>query len=240
MPTTLSAALTERIESLPWPELHDELDAHGFAQTRAVLSAQECRDLADLYENGRFRSTITMARHRFGEGEYKYFDRPLPEPVAELRAAFYPPLAEAANRWAERLGEDVRYPGELDEFLERCHDAGQTRPTPLILRYGPGDWNALHQDIYGDVAFPFQVVTLLDRPGEDFEGGEFVLLEQRPRAQSRAHVVQLRRGAFLIFTTRQRPVEGSRGYYRAAMRHGVSTLTAGRRTTLGLAFHDAR
>jgi hypothetical protein len=240
MPTTLFAALSERIESLPWPELHDELDAHGFAQTRAVLSAQESRDLADLYENGQFRSTITMARHRFGEGEYKYFDRPLPEPVAELRAAFYPPLAEAANRWAERLGEDVRYPAELDEFLERCHEAGQTRPTPLILRYGPGDWNALHQDIYGDVAFPFQVVTLLDRPGEDFEGGEFVLLEQRPRAQSRAHVVQLRRGAFLIFTTRQRPVEGSRGFYRAAMRHGVSTLASGRRTTLGLVFHDAR
>jgi hypothetical protein len=233
---TLSAA----IESLPWPELHDELDARGFAQTAPILSAQQSRELAALYDTGRFRSTIAMARHRFGEGEYKYFDRPLPDPVAELRAGFYPPLAEAANRWAERLGEDVRYPADLDGFLERCHRAGQTRPTPLILRYGPGDWNALHQDIYGDVAFPFQAVTVLDRPGEDFQGGEFVLLEQRPRAQSRAHVVPLQRGAFLIFTTRQRPAQGSRGYYRAAMRHGVSTLTAGRRTTLGLVFHDAK
>jgi uncharacterized protein len=237
--TTLSAALAERVESLPWPELQDELDAKGFAQTPTVLSAQECRELAALYDTGTFRSTIAMARHRFGEGEYKYFDNPLPEPVAELRAAFYPPLAEAANRWAERLNEPTGYPDTLDEFLARCHDAGQTRPTPLILRYGPGDWNALHQDIYGDVAFPFQAVTVLDRPGEDFEGGEFVLLEQRPRAQSRAHVVPLRRGAFLLFTTKTRPVEGSRGFYRAAMRHGVSTLTAGRRTTLGLVFHDA-
>jgi hypothetical protein len=232
--------LTERVARLPWPELHDELDARGFAQTPAILSAQECRELAALYDNGRFRSTIAMARHRFGEGEYKYFDRPLPEPIADLRGAFYPPLAEAANRWAERLGTDDGYPADLEAFLDRCHAAGQTRPTPLILRYGPGDWNALHQDLYGDVAFPFQVVTVLDRPGEDFEGGEFVLLEQRPRAQSRAHVMRLRRGAFLIFTTRQRPVRGSRGFYRAAMRHGVSTLTTGRRTTLGIVFHDAR
>jgi hypothetical protein len=225
---------------LPWPELHADLDAHGFAQTPPILSSKECRELAALYENGHFRSTITMARHRFGDGEYKYFDHPLPEPIAHLRATLYPPLADAANRWAERLGDDVRYPADLDAFLDRCHEAGQTRPTPLILRYGPGDWNALHQDIYGDVAFPFQAVTVLDRPGEDFEGGEFVLLEQRPRAQSRAHVVHLKRGAFLIFTTRQRAARGSRGYYRAAMRHGVSTLTAGRRTTLGIVFHDAR
>jgi hypothetical protein len=232
--------MTTPIAELPWSELHAELDAHGFAQTPAVLSAKECRELAALYEGGRFRSTITMARHRFGEGEYKYFDHPLPEPIAQARAALYPPLADAANRWAERLGEDVRYPDTLDAFLDRCHEAGQTRPTPLILRYGAGDWNALHQDVYGDVAFPFQAVTLLDRPGEDFEGGEFVLLEQRPRAQSRAHVQPLRRGAFLIFTTRQRPAQGSRGFYRAAMRHGVSTVTAGRRTTLGIVFHDAR
>jgi uncharacterized protein len=232
--------INERIAALPWPELHATLDERGFVQTGAVLSAGECRELSRLYETGTFRSTIAMARHRFGEGEYKYFDRPLPETVGDLRAALYPPLAKAANRWAERLQEDIRYPPELDGFLERCRAAGQTRPTPLILRYGPGDWNALHQDIYGDVAFPFQAVTVLDRPGEDFEGGEFVLLEQRPRAQSRAHVVQLRRGAFLIFTTRQRPARGSRGYYRAAMRHGVSTLTSGRRTTLGIVFHDAR
>jgi hypothetical protein len=181
-----------------------------------------------------------MARHGFGAGEYKYFDRPLPDPVGQLRAAFYPPLAATANRWAERLGEDERYPAQLDAFLARCHAAGQPRPTPLMLRYGPGDWNALHQDVYGDVAFPLQIVTVLERPGVDFEGGEFVLTEQRPRAQSRAHVQQLRQGAFLIFTTRHRPAEGSRGYHRAAMRHGVSTLTRGRRTTLGVIFHDAR
>jgi uncharacterized protein len=232
--------MTTTIADLPWPDLHADLDAHGFAQTPPILSADQCRELAALYDNGHFRSTIAMARHRFGEGEYKYFDHPLPEPIAQLRAALYPPLAEAANRWAERLGEDVRYPDDLDAFLDRCHAAGQTRPTPLILRYGPGDWNALHQDIYGDVAFPFQAVTVLDRPGKDFEGGEFVLLEQRPRAQSRAHVQHLKRGAFLIFATRQRPAEGSRGYYRAAMHHGVSALTAGRRTTLGIVFHDAR
>jgi uncharacterized protein len=232
--------LTDRVAGLPWPDLHAALDARGFAQTPAVLTAGECRELSALYETGRFRSTIDMARHRFGEGRYRYFDHPLPDPVAELRAAFYAPLAEAANRWAERLGEDVRYPGALTAFLERCRDAGQTRPTPLILRYGEGDWNALHQDLYGDVAFPFQAVTVLDRPGEDFEGGELVLLEQRPRAQSRAHVVHLRRGAFLLFTTRHRPVQGTRGVYRTAMRHGVSTLTAGRRTTLGLVFHDAK
>jgi uncharacterized protein len=232
-------SISQRVSALSWPELHEELDRRGFAQTPAVLSAGECRQLAALYENGSFRSRITMARHRFGEGEYKYFDNPLPGTVAELREAFYPPLAEAANRWAERLGEAQQFPKRLPAFLELCHRAGQTRPTPLMLRYGAGDWNALHQDLYGDVAFPFQIVTLLDRPGEDFQGGEFVLLEQRPRAQSRAHVVDLRRGAFLIFTTRQRPVEGSRGYYRAAMRHGVSTLTEGRRTTLGVIFHDA-
>ena len=232
-------AIPDRIAALPWPDLHAQLDARGFAQTGAVLTDGECEQLSALYEAGSFRSTISMARHRFGEGEYKYFAHPLPEAVAELRGALYPPLAEAANRGAGRLGEDVRYPAALEEFLDRCHAAGQTRPTPLILRYGPGDWNALHQDVYGDVAFPFQAVTLLDPP-DAFEGGEFVLLEQRPRAQSRAHVLQLQRGALTLFTTRQRPAEGSRGHYRAAMRHGVSTLTAGRRTTLGLVFHDAR
>ena len=237
---TTPSAIAERIAALPWPDIQAELDDRGFAQTPPVLSESECEQLAALYETGSFRSTISMARHRFGEGEYKYFDHPPPDAVAQLRAALYPPLAEAANRWAERLGEDVRYPDELEGFIERCHRAGQTRPTPLILRYGPGDWNALHQDVYGDVAFPFQAVTLLDRPGVDFEGGEFVLLEQRPRAQSRAHVLALERGALTIFTTRQRPARGSRGFYRAAMRHGVSTLTAGRRTTLGLVFHDAR
>lgn len=235
---TASRAITDRVRALPWPALQAALDDRGFAQTPDVLTAQECRELNELYESGSFRSTITMARHRFGAGEYRYFDNPLPDLVEQLREAFYPPLAEAANRWAERLGEPG-YPDRLEEFLERCHRSGQTRPTPLLLRYGAGDWNALHQDVYGEVAFPFQIVTVLDRSGRDFEGGEFVLTEQRPRAQSRAHVIQLRRGSFLIFTTSRRPVEGSRGYYRTAVRHGVSTVTAGRRTTLGVIFHDA-
>lgn len=239
MPTD-SASIGTRVAALPWLELQGALDAHGFAQTPTVLQPEECDELAELYETGRFRSTIAMARHRFGEGEYKYFDHPLPDAIARLRAAFYPPLAQVANTWAERLGDDARYPSELDQFLEQCHQAGQTRPTPLIFRYGPGGWNALHQDLYGDLAFPFQIVTVLNRPGHDFEGGEVVLVEQRPRAQSRAHVQHLRQGAFLIFTTRQRPARGSRGFYRAPMRHGVSTLTAGTRTTLGIIFHDAR
>jgi hypothetical protein len=231
--------IAARAAGLDWASLAAELDAAGFAQTAPVLSAQECAELSAAYATGAFRSTVTMARHGFGRGEYKYFDRPLPDTVDALRTAFYPPLAAVARRWAERLGEDVDYPDDLGTFLERCHAAGQTQPTPLLLRYGPGDWNALHQDVYGDVAFPLQIVTLLDRPG-DFDGGELVLAEQRPRAQSRAHVQLLRRGAFLIFATRHRPAAGSRGFYRAAMRHGVSTVTRGRRTTLGVIFHDAR
>jgi hypothetical protein len=236
MTTTPIAA---RVAGLDWPALDGELDARGFAQTAPVLTPAECRKLSAVYASGSFRSTVTMARHGFGQGEYKYFDHPLPDAVAAVRAAFYPPLAAVANRWAERLGEDVGYPDELAAFLERCHAAGQAKPTPLLLRYAPGDWNALHQDVYGEVAFPLQIVTLLDRP-EDFDGGELVLTEQRPRAQSRAHVQHLRQGAFLIFATRQRPAAGGRGYYRTAMRHGVSTLTRGRRTTLGVIFHDAR
>jgi hypothetical protein len=235
----VSGPLQQRIASLPWDELWAMLDQRGFAQTPVLLSARECSAIAALYESGSFRSTVVMGRHRFGEGEYKYFADPLPQAVAELRAGLYPPLAALANRWAERLGEDVRYPATLRAFLARCHRAGQTRPTPLMLRYGAGDWNALHQDLYGELAFPFQAVTVLERPGRDFQGGEFVLLEQRPRAQSRAHVASLRRGGFLIFATRERPVRGSRGFYRTAMRHGVSTVTAGRRTTLGIIFHDA-
>ena len=239
MPTD-SAPIAARVAALPWPELQADLDANGFAQSPIVLQPEECDELAGLYETGRFRSTIVMARHRFGEGEYKYFDHPLPEAITTLRTAFYPPLAEVANTWAERLGDPERYPSDLDQFLEQCHEAGQTRPTPLIFRYGPGGWNALHQDLYGEIAFPFQIVTVLNRPGHDFEGGEVVLVEQRPRSQSRAYVEHLRRGAFLIFTTRQRPVLGKRGFSRAPMRHGVSTLTAGTRTTLGIIFHDAR
>lgn len=236
----MTTSIAERARGLPWAELSEQLDDRGFAQTPELLTAEECRRLAGLYETGAFRSTVTMARHGFGRGEYKYLDYPLPPIVDELRTAMYGPLAAVANRWAERHGMTEGYPDELGSFLERCHAAGQTRATPLILRYGPEDWNALHQDVYGDVAFPLQVVTVLDRPGRDFEGGEFVIVEQRPRAQSRAHVCALRQGAFLIFTTRERPARGRRGYYRAPMRHGVSTVTAGRRTTLGIIFHDAR
>jgi len=233
--TTIAA----RVASLPWDELDAALDAHGFACTPPVLTARECAALQRLYDRDVFRSTVTMARHNFGRGEYKYFDDPLPALVAELRTAFYPPLAPVATRWAEQLGTGESYPPTLDEFLARCHAAGQRRPTPLLLRYGPGDWNALHQDLYGEVAFPLQAAAVLDRPGVDFEGGELVLTEQRPRAQSRAHVVPAQRGAFVLFTNNHRPVAGARGHYRVAVRHGVSTLTRGRRTTLGLIFHDA-
>ena len=234
-----TASLRERVEGLPWDALRAELDARGFALTPPLLRAAECRELAGLFEDGRFRATVDMARHRFGEGEYKYFDNPLPDAVARLRTELYPHLAQAANRWAEKLNDDERYPETLDEFLATCHAVGQTRPTPLILRYEEGDWNALHQDIYGEVYFPFQVVTVLSEPG-DFAGGELVLVEQRPRAQSRAHVLRPERGAFVIFPTRERPQAGSRGHHRVRMRHGVSTLTAGSRTALGVIFHDAR
>jgi len=227
------------IRSLPWPEIHDTLDRDGFARTGPVLTRQECEDLQALYDDGAYRSTIQMARHRFGEGEYKYFDTPLPALVDEARHALYPPLAALANDWAGRLGEEAEYPAELDAFLARCHAAGQARPTPLILRYFEGGHNTLHQDLYGDLAFPLQAVTALNRAGTDFTGGQFVLVEQRPRAQSRAHVIELERGAFAIFPTRTRPVEGSRGHYRTTMRHGVATVHAGERITLGIIFHDA-
>jgi uncharacterized protein len=241
MPTTETAAPTvaERIAALDWPALAAQLDERGFAQTPPVYRAGECRELAAEFDSGRFRSRIDMRRYRFGEGEYKYFDAPLPALIDDARHALYPPLAAIANDWAGRLGQEAGFPGELDEFLERCHAAGQTRPTPLILRYFERGHNTLHQDLYGDIAFPLQAVTILNRAGTDFEGGQFVLVEQRPRAQSRAHVIELERGAFAIFPTRERPVEGSRGYYRTQMRHGVATVHSGERITLGIIFHDA-
>ena len=237
MPTSIA----ERVTALDWPALHAALDAQGFARTGAVLRAHECRDLAALYDTASFRSTIDMARHRFGEGRYRYFAYPLPPAVEELRRALYPPLAEAANRWSALLGDgDAQYPGDLDAFLERCAAAGQTRPTPLLLRYGAGGHNTMHQDLYGDVAFPFQALVVLSEQGRDYEGGESVLLEQRPRAQSRAHVTVLRRGELMLFTTRHRPVASTRGgHHRATMRHGVATVTAGERYGLGVIFHDA-
>jgi uncharacterized protein len=231
----------ERVDELDWTELDAQLDDVGHAVTPVLLGEQECRELADLFDGGRFRSTIDMARHRFGDGRYRYFDHPLPEMIAALRGAFYPHLASVANRWSERLrGDTPTFPLEHEELLERCHQAGQTRPTPLILRYGPGDWNALHQDLYGDVFFPFQILTVLSCRGVDYEGGEFVLMEQRPRAQSRAHVLTPPQGAFVIFPTRERPQRGARGYHRVGLRHGVSTVTRGQRTALGVIFHDAR
>ena len=235
------ASLTDRVDTLDWASLTDRLDADGFAITERVLTPAECEELAALFDGGRFRSTIDMARHRFGDGRYRYFDHPLPTPIADLRAGFYGHLAPVANRWSERLGGAAdAFPPTHEELLERCRAAGQERPTPLILRYGEGDWNALHQDLYGDVAFPFQVLTVLSEPGSDYEGGQLVLLEQRPRAQSRAHVLTPPRGAFVIFPTQVRPNAGKRGYHRVGMRHGVSTITAGSRTALGIIFHDAR
>jgi uncharacterized protein len=234
-------SISRRVESLDWDELTEQLDDRGFAVTKPLLKAGECNELSDLFDGGRFRSTIDMARHRFGDGRYRYFDHPLPKPIAALRSSFYRHLAPIANEWSERLrGDDETFPLEHEELLERCRAAGQERPTPLILRYGEGDWNALHQDLYGDVFFPFQVLTVLSRPGVDFAGGEFVLMEQRPRAQSRAHVLNPPRGAFVIFPTHHRPNRGKNGYHRVGLRHGVSTLTNGSRTALGVIFHDAK
>jgi uncharacterized protein len=236
MPTSLP----NRVADLDWNELRAQLDERGFAVTAPVLAGKECRALADLFDGGSFRSTIDMARHRFGDGRYRYFDHPLPDPIQQLRGNFYAHLAPIANEWSALLGGEAdAFPLEHEQLLARCRAAGQERPTPLILRYGAGDWNALHQDLYGDVYFPFQVLTVLSEPGVDFEGGEFVLVEQRPRAQSRAHVLTPAQGAFVIFPTRERPQEGKRGYHRVGLRHGVSTLTSGSRTALGIIFHDA-
>jgi hypothetical protein len=241
MTATTTHTIEQRVDALPWDELRQQLDARGFAVTAPLLQAGECAALAELFDSGRFRSTVDMARHRFGDGRYRYFSHPLPPEIASLRTSFYRRLAPIANDWSQLLGGAVdAFPLEHDELLARCHAAGQERPTPLILRYGEGDWNALHQDLYGDVYFPFQVLTVLSEPGVDFEGGQLVLLEQRPRAQSRAHVVEPPRGAFVIFPTQHRPQQGARGHYRVGLRHGVSTITSGERTALGVIFHDAR
>ena len=244
MAATLTAQetkLAELVDALDWGALRAELDSRGFAVTERLLGSEECGELSALFDGGRFRSTIEMARHRFGEGRYRYFDHPLPGTIATLRGAFYARLAPIANDWSALLRRDGgAFPAEHEELLARCHAAGQRRPTPLILRYHEGDWNALHQDLYGEVFFPFQAVTVLSDPGVDFDGGEFVLLEQRPRAQSRARVISPRQGAFVIFPTRERPGSGKAGYHRVGLRHGVSTVTRGSRTALGIIFHDAR
>jgi hypothetical protein len=231
----------ERVAAIRWERVFAELDARGFAVLERVLDGAECRAIAGLYDDGsRFRSRVVMARHGFGRGEYQYFREPLPEIVAALRLSLYPRLAPLANRWNESMRIEVRFPPELAEFLERCHEAGQTRPTPLLLRYGPGDYNALHQDLYGEHVFPLQVAFLLSETTKDFEGGELVLTEQRPRMQSRASVVPLRQGDGVVFAVNHRPVRGTRGFHRVTMRHGVSELRSGSRHTLGLIFHDAK
>jgi hypothetical protein len=232
--------IAERVQQLAWPDLAGELDALGCALTDPVLGPTECAEIADLYdETGRFRSTVDMARHRFGEGQYRYFGYPLPDLVAELRQAFWPHLLPVARDWAERLGHAAPWPDDLDDWLDQCHRAGQNRPTPLLLSYRRGDWNALHRDLYGDLVFPIQVVVGLHQPGVDYTGGEFVVVEQRSRAQSRATTTGIGRGRALIFTTSERPVRAARGWSAAAVRHGVSVLRSGRRRTLGVIFHDA-
>jgi hypothetical protein len=235
-----SPSIAERIAALDWEGRARDLDAHGCAVTGVLLSAQECGSLARSYgQDALFRSRIVMARHGFGRGEYKYFAYPLPALVAELRAALYPPLATVANRWNEAMGIDLAYPAEHAAYLERCRSAGQAKATPLLLRYGAGDYNCLHQDLYGENIFPLQVAFLLARPGIDFSGGEFVLTEQRPRMQSRAEVVPLRQGEGVIFPVHHRPLRGTCCVYRVNMRHGVSRLHSGHRHTLGIIFHDA-
>jgi uncharacterized protein len=236
-----AAALTERVAAADWPRITADLDARGAATTGPLLDPAECRALAALYAGETaFRSRVVMARHGFGQGEYKYFAYPLPPAVAELRKALYPRLAPVARRWYEAMGRAAEIPPTLDGYLKRCHDVGQVRPTPLLLRYGEGDYNCLHQDLYGELAFPLQATILLSAPGEDFAGGEFVLVEQRPRMQSRPEVVPLRQGEAVIFAVNERPVEGKRGIYRVKMRHGVSRLRKGERLTLGVIFHDAK
>jgi hypothetical protein len=234
------ADAASRASALDWSCIAEELDAQGCAVIERLLSSDECRSVAELYPRGdRFRGRVVMARHGFGRGEYKYFAYPLPDLIAGLRTALYLRLAEVANRWNEAMGIDVCYPSDHAEFLDRCHRAGQLRPTPLLLQYGPGDYNCLHQDLYGEHTFPLQVAVLLSEPGKDFTGGEFVLTEQRPRMQSRPEVVPLRQGDAVVFAVHHRPVRGTRGTYRVNLRHGVSRLRSGRRHTVGIIFHDA-
>jgi hypothetical protein len=233
-------ARTSPIATLDWPTMTAHLDAEGWASAKCVLTPAQCRAAAAQYDDdARFRSTVVMARHGFGRGEYRYFAYPLPNVVEELRKTIYPALVPIANGWNEAMGSDVRYPVAHADYLARCHAAGQTRPTPLLLRYGAGDYNCLHQDLYGAEVFPLQAAILLSEPGRDFTGGEFVLTEQRPRMQSRPMVVPLEQGDMVVFAVHHRPVRGTRGIYRVNLRHGVSRIETGRRHTLGIIFHDA-
>ena len=233
-------AAAARVAGVDWRQAAASLDERGYATTAALLTSEQCRGLAALYEQEEaFRSRVVMQRHGFGRGEYKYLRYPLPEIVEALRQAIYPQLALIANRWRERLREAGRFPPALGAYLDECHRAGQERPTPLLLKYETGDYNCLHQDLYGPLVFPLQLTVLLSAPEDDFTGGEFLLVEQRPRAQSRGEVVPLQQGEAVVFPVHHRPVEGTRGAYRVTMRHGVSRLRAGRRFTLGIIFHDA-
>lgn len=230
----------DRVATIDWTTVSADLDAQGWAVLPGLMSVTEGADIVGRYDGGEgFRSHVIMARHGFGQGEYRYFSYPLPDLVQDLRSALYAQLVPIANAWHERMGNPVRFPANHAEFLERCRCAGQLRPTPLLLQYGPGDYNCLHQDLYGENVFPLQVATLLSRPGDDFEGGEFIITEQRPRMQTRAAVVPLVRGDAVLFAVNSRPVKGSRGNYQVKLRHGVSKLRSGRRHTLGIIFHDA-
>lgn len=240
-PGTNAPPIAARVAALEWPKIAAALDQDGAAILPGILEAEECAALAADYSNeAMFRSRIVMARHGFGRGEYKYFAAPLPAIVAELRTTLYPPLAAIAGRWSGMLGQTRDYPARHADFLALCHQQGQTRPTPLLLHYQAGDFNCLHQDLYGEHVFPLQVAFLLSEPGRDFTGGEFLLVESRPRAQSRALVMPLRRGDAAVFAVHHRPVQGGRGFYRASMRHGVSRVQSGHRSVLGVIFHDAR
>src|SRR5919108_6582784 len=229
------------VQRLDWAAIGAELDAHGYAVLNNVLASEDCAALAARYsDDTAFRSRVVMARHGFGRGEYKYFAYPLPTLVSELRSALYQPLSTVANRWNESMGIDVRYPADHEQFLKRCHKAGQTKPTPLLLQYTADDYNCLHQDLYGEHVFPLQLAILLSEPSKDFTGGEFVMTEQRPRMQSRPIVVPLRKGDGVVFAVQNRPVRGKKSVYRVNLRHGVSRLRSGSRHTLGIIFHDAR
>lgn len=232
--------LVGRVAAIEWPEVEADLDAQGAAVIKGLLAPVDCHELSSLYRRDDiFRARVVMARHGFGRGEYRYFDYPLPLLIGVLRESLYAHLAPVANRWYDAMGMTARFPDRHSDFVDRCHAAGQEKPTPLLLQYGAGDYNCLHQDLYGEHVFPLQVAVLLEEPGRDFRGGEFVLVEQRPRMQTRAQVVDLRQGDAVVFAVRHRPVRGTRGFYRVNMRHGVSEIRAGHRHTLGIIFHDA-
>ena len=234
-------AIAKRVDQLDWPQIRQTLEADGFATLEPILSPAECEDISAMYDaRERFRSRIEMARFRFGVGEYKYFAAPLPSVVAELRSSLYPRVAPIANDWMTALRVPVRFPDSLDDFLNRCHRSGQTKPTPLLLRYEAGGYNCMHQDLYGEIAFPLQFTFMLSCAGADYSGGEFLLLEQRPRAQSKCDAIVLQQGAAILFATRYRPLKGARGFYRVNVRHGISRVRNGRRFALGIIFHDAK